>query len=456
MAKKLVENQKGNKALKIRIYPSVEQIQIIEKTFGACRFIYNNYLQERSEFYIKNILPIKKTLTKKEQSEIYKTFKRTSDKEYSKKYPWMKETSSSARHEACRHLDSAYSRFFDNCKKKRKVGKKKNLYGFPQFKSKKDSHQSYSDRITGFNFFSKIITIPKCGKVRFSHSDLPKWWEFKTKMNGSVTISRSASGKYYASILFTVENVNFKVENRKGTIGLDFSPSEFYINSDGNSGKDFGYVAQKQKNAKKLRKLQRAYAHKINLKQENSPKKIPSKNKQKARIKLARFEEKIANCRKDFIEKESLRLVKNYDKVVIEDLNLKGISKFLRNAKNMNDTSWTTFVSRLQAKGQDYNCKVIKADRYFPSSQICSSCGNQYHDLKLSEREWTCSCCGAHHIRDVNAAINLKSYVPLERRKLTPVDSDSESYIALFAMQALSLDEAGRVQATVPKKMPHL
>ena len=189
------------------------------------------------------------------------------------------------------------------------------------------------------------------------------------------------------------------------------------------------------------------------IKQENSPRKLSSKNREKARIKLARLEEHIAFCRKDWIEKESLRLVKSYDKVVVEDLNLKGISKFLRNAKNMNDTSWATFVARLEQKGQDYNCEGIKADRYFPSSQLCSNCGFQYKGLKLSEREWTCCNCGTHHIRDVNAAINLKNYVPLERRKLTPVDSDI-SKLAELALQAGTLDEAGKVQATIPKKMP--
>ena len=179
------------------------------------------------------------------------------------------------------------------------------------------------------------------------------------------------------------------------------------------------------------------------IKQENSSRKVSSKNREKVRVKLARLEEHIAFCRKDWIEKESLRLVKSYDKVVVEDLNLKGISKFLRNAKNMNDTSWATFVARLEQKGQDYNCEVIKADRYFPSSQICSKCGFQYHDLKLSEREWTCSCCGTHHIRDVNAAINLKNYVPLERRKFTPVESDKINSLASLALQIGTLNETG-------------
>ena len=190
---------------------------------------------------------------------------------------------------------------------------------------------------------------------------------------------------------------------------------------------------------------------------ENCPRKVSSKNREKARIKLARLEEHIANCRKNWIEKESLRLVQSYDKVVVEDLNLKGISAFLRNAKNMNDTSWGTFVARLQAKGKDYNCEVIKADRYFPSSQLCSKCGFQYKSLKLSEREWTCSCCGTHHLRDVNAAINLKNYVPLEERELKPVESSKVAKLAKLALQATELDEAGStLQVTKCKNLPNL
>ena len=246
-------------------------------------------------------------------------------------------------------------------------------------------------------------------------------------------------------MLFEIDKPKYKIENRKDSIGLDFSPSEMYVSSENQTGKDFGYIAQKQKYHKKLRRLQRTFARRQMIKQENSSRKVSSKNREKVRVKLARLEEHIAFCRKDWIEKESLRLVKSYDKVVVEDLNLKGISKFLRNAKNMNDTSWATFVARLEQKGQDCNCEIIKADRYFPSSQLCSKCGFQYHDLKLSEREWTCCSCGVHHIRDVNAAINLKNYVPLERRKLTPVDSDI-SELAELALQVGTLDEAGTKQ----------
>lgn len=101
------------------------------------------------------------------------------------------------------------------------------------------------------------------------------------------------------------------------------------------------------------------------------------------------------------------------------------------------------FVSRLQAKGEDYNCKVIKADRYFPSSKLCSCCGWKYENLTLDIRKWTCPKCGTNHIRDVNAAINLKNYVPLEERELTPVESDKVKSLALLALQVGSLNEAG-------------
>ena len=305
-------------------------------------------------------------------------------------------------------------------------------------------------------FENRIVKIPKIGKIVFKDRAFPKWWNQIQKLC-SMTISKSCSGNYYVSILFEISPSTYKVENRKDAIGLDFSPSEMYVSSENQTGKDFGYIAQKQAHSKKLKKFQKRFAKKQMVTVENCPRKVSSKNREKARIKLARLEGHIANCRKDWIEKESLRLVRSYDKVVVEDLNLKGISKFLRNAKNMNDTSWATFVLRLQAKGKDYNCKVIKADRYFPSSQICSCCGFQYKGLKLSERKWTCCNCGTHHIRDVNAAINLKNYVPLEEREFTPVESSKVASLAMLALQATELDEAGStLQATKCRNLPNL
>lgn len=437
MSNKLVEKSTiQHKSLKLRIYPNKEQLILINKTFGCCRLVYNERLQERNEFYIDHILNIPRE-NKSERLAEYKKFKPENLKD---KYPFLKEVSSQALCQSENDLKNAYNNFFKSQK-----GTKKGKSGFPKFKSKKNNRQSYRECMvseTALNFFRKYIKIPKLGKVPFSHNSLPKWYFNRIKLC-NITIEKSCSNRYYAVLLYEIEGQSYKIENRTESIGLDFSPSEMYVDSNGQSGKDFGYIAQKQKNAKKLKKLQRAFARKQMIKQENSPRKVSSKNREKARIKLARFEEYIAFCRKDFIEKESLRLVKTYDKVVVENLNLIGISKFLRNAKNMNDTSWATFVSRFETKGKDYNCEVIKADRYFPSSQLCSKCGWQYHDLKLSEREWTCCNCGTHHIRDVNAAINLKNYVPLERRKLTPVESDKINSLALLALQVGTLSETG-------------
>ena len=399
MSDKLVENSTiQHKSLKLRIYPTEKQSQLLNQTFGCCRKLYNEHLQERNEFYINNILPIPKEERGTKSKEIYKTFKPKTEKEWKVIYPFLSEVSSTSLQQARMDCDQAFVNFF-----KSNNGSRKGKSGFPKFKSKKDNHQSYREPNVNENcrvfFENRLIKIPKLGKVTFKERAFPKWWNQIEKLC-SMTISKNCSGAYYVSILFETKPCNYEVENRKEAIGLDFSPSEMYVSSENQTGKDFGYIAQKQAHSKKLRKLQRRLVRKQFLKDPNSPKKLPSKNREKARVKLARLEEHITNCRKDWIEKESLRLVRSYDKVVVEDLNLKGISKFLRNAKNMNDTSWATFVARLEAKGQDYDCKVIKADRYFPSSQLCSKCGFQYHDLKLSEREWTCSCCGMHHIRE--------------------------------------------------------
>ena len=452
---KLVENSIIHKSLKLRIYPTEEQSHLINQTFGCCRKLYNEHLQERNEFYIDNILPIKNKATPLEIQKMYKTFKPKTEKEWKVIYPFLSEVSSTSLQQARMDCDQAFVNFFKSNK-----GTRKGKSGFPKFKSKKDNHQSYREPNVNENcqifFENRLVKIPKIGKVIFKDRAFPKWWNQVEKLC-SMTISKSCSGNYYVSILFEIAPCSYKVENRKEAVGLDFSPSEMYVSSENQTGKDFGYIAQKQAHSKQLRKLQRRLARKQFLKDSNSPRKLPSKNREKARIKLARLEEHISNCRKDWIEKETLRLVKSYNKVVVEDLNLKGISAFLKNAKNMNDTSWGMFVSRLQAKGEDYNCKVIKADRYFPSSQLCSTCGFQYRGLKLSERKWTCECCGTHHIRDVNAAINLKNYVPLEERELTPVESSKVAKLAELALQATEPEEAGStLQVTKRMNLPSL
>lgn len=392
-------------------------------------------------FYINNILPIKSKATKVQISQIYKNFKPKTEKEWKQIYPYMKEVSACALQQARIDCDQAFTNFFKSSR-----GLRKGKFGFPKFKSKRDDHQSYREVTvddSSLSFEKRKIRLPKLGIISFKNRKFPTWWDRKIKLC-NVTVEKNCSDQYYVAVLFEVQKDVYKIKNRKESLGMDFSPTKMYINSDGKSGKDFGYVAQKQAHYKQLKKLSRQ----LNRKQKGS------NNRNKARIKLARLEEHIANSRKDWIEKESLRLVKTYSKIIVEDLNLKGISKFLRNAKNMNDTSWGTFVSRLQMKGEDYDCNVIKADRYFSSSKTCSCCGWKHENLTLNIRKWTCPKCGTSHIRDVNAAINLKNYVPMEDRELTPVESSKTAKPAELVLQVTELDEAGNhLQVTSGKNV---
>ena len=254
MSNKLVESSIiQHKSLKLRIYPTEEQSQLINQTFGCCRKLYNEHLQERNEFYINNILPIKGEATKTEINQVYKSFKPKTEKEWKEIYPYMKEVSSYSLQQARMDCDQAFVNFF-----KSNNGTRKGKLGFPKFKSKKDNHQSYREPIVNGNskicFEERFVKISKLGKVKFKDRAFPKWWNQIQKLC-SMTISKSCSGNYYVSILFEITPCTYKVENRKNAIGLDFSPSEMYVSSENQTGKDFGYIAQKQAHSKQLRKL---------------------------------------------------------------------------------------------------------------------------------------------------------------------------------------------------------
>ena len=404
----MTNNNIRHKSLRLRIYPNKSQEILINKTFGCCRLIYNLHLEEKINYYEQNVKEIKDKL---ERNKIYKFFKPKTEKEWSEQFEFLSEVSKAALQQSRMNCDKSFQRFFSKKSK------------FPKFKSKKNNHQSYREvqvKLEHLDFDNQRIQIPKLKSVKFRNKDKPKWFNQIQKLC-SITVEKTPSGKYFAVCLFEIENKIYPTQNRIDSVGLDFSPELCYVDSNGNNAKDnFGYIAQKQAHHKQLRKYQRKLARKHK----------GSKNYEKARIKLARLEEHVANCRKDWIEKETLRLVTNYNKVVVEDLNLIGISKFLSNAKNMTDTSWRTFVERLIMKSENYNCSIIKVDRYFPSSQLCSNCGYQYHELKLYMRKWICPNCHKEHVRDVNAAINLKNYIPKELRESMPVE-DMEALASL-------------------------
>ena len=423
-----------NRALKVRLYPTQEQKEFLDKYLGTSRFFYNHLLNERIEFYKNEIEPIKND--EKLKKEKYKSFKPTSKKQFKEKFEWARECSDDCLNSTERNLQSAFNNFFKSLNKSRK-GK----MGFPKFRSKKEHKDSYTEchvKKNAFDFHNRKINISKCTPIYFKHREkLPKWYSDKCELK-SITLSKNSVGEYWVSLLFELPNfnANSKPINENQAIGLDWSPSEFYIDSECHSGKDYGYEPQKQKHHKQLAKLQRRLVRKTK----------GSANYEKARIKVARLEKHISDSRKWWIENESLRLAKNYSTIGIEDLNLQGIAKFLRNAKNINDCGYANFVTRLQQKGEELGTSVIKVDRYFPSSQLCHCCGYQNHNLKLSDREWTCPNCGEHHIRDYNASINLKNEairlsVPMRRGEFRSVE-DVETLANLALASSGASDEA--------------
>ena len=384
-------SHKVHKALKVRIYPSEKQKVILNKTFGCCRFMYNERLSEHIDYW-----------------NLYKdnpdrpTFKGTLPKELREtKCPWLGEdTISEALSQSINNCERAYSNFFSSLKGSRK-GRK---VGYPKFKSKKqhkDSFTLYMIKRKGLvDFKARTIFIPKLKytKFRIANSSLrSKWIEWFLEAKPlSMTVSRNASGEYYCSIIFEREQDIIQNIRLSHSIGLDFSPSSLYIDNNNNPAPN--YKPYKQINKKKLAKLQRNLFRKQK----------DSNNREKARVKLARFEKHISESRRDYIEKETLRLVRTYDVIGIEDLNLQGMMKFSRSAKNYVDASWYTFTQKLIWKSQFNDCIVIKSDRFYPSSKTCNTCGYINHNLTLKDRKWTCPNCGSEIIRDANAGKNLR------------------------------------------------
>ena len=375
------------RGLTVRLYPTEQQEGLMNKTFGCCRQIYNLHLNERNEYWKKY------SEVPKEERPILKP---TTEKQWKEKFEYMKEVSSTALQQSRKDCDQAFDNWFKSSKGM--IGGK---FKHPRFKSRKSNNFSYREVMISencFDFDHRTLNIPKLKKVKFKLRSLPKNFIIKSVKN--ITVKKTPSGKYFASLCCEVEysESTYRHESQMSAIGLDWSPKTMFVDDDGKTGCDYNYVAFKQKSSKKLHMLQK----KMMKKQKGS------KNRDKARIKVARLEEHIANQRKDFQEKLALELVKQYQVIGLEDLDLKGIAKFLRNAKNINDTGWNSFASKLERKATRYNSVVIKADRWFASSKTCSNCGHVNYNLKLSNRSWICPECGTNHVRDVNAAVNLK------------------------------------------------
>lgn len=356
----------ANKAYKFRIYPNQEQQILFAKTFGCVRFIYNRMLSDKIKYYEETKQKLNNTPA-----------------QYKKEFEWLKEVDSLALANAQMNLQTAYSNFFRSPK-----------IGFPKFKSKKSNRKSYTTNCVNRNISVENgnIKLPKIGFVKLKqHIQIPSDYKLK-----SVTVSQTPSGKYYASILFEYENQVPEKELRH-FLGLDFSMHELYKDSNGNEPAYPKYYRQAEK---KLKSEQR----KLSLMQKGS------KNREKQRIRVAKVHQRVVNQRKDFLHKQSRQITNAYDCVCIEDLDMKAMSQVLHFGKSVSDNGWGIFVSFLKYKLEEQGKRLVKVDKFFASSQICSCCGYKNTDTKnLSIRAWDCPRCGTHHDRDANAAINIRN-----------------------------------------------
>lgn len=357
---------------KYRIYPTPEQEVQIQKTFGCVRFVFNHFLALRKNLYVTE----KKSLSYKETSAILTQMKQKPETE------WLAEVDATALQSSLRNLDTAFQNFFRGLKQGTFVG-------FPCFKSKKNRRRSYISKKVGENIklLDGVVQLPKLGLVKCAVS---------RPIDGrilSATVSQTPSGKYYVSMCCTDVDIPQLAPAEK-SVGLDVGIASFAVDSDGKKYQNHKYLRHSER---KLIRAQRSLSRKSK----------GSKNRDKARIKVARIHEHIEAQRKDMLHKLTTKLIRENDVICVEDLKVQNMMKNHKLAKSIADASWFEFRRQLEYKAKWHGRKIIVVN---PSntSRCCSVCGTLSHEVKdLSVRSWTCSQCGSDHDRDGNAAKNI-------------------------------------------------
>lgn len=361
-------NRTYNRAYKFRLLPTKEQEIMFAKIFGCVRFIWNKMLEYAMNYYNEH------------KKSGYST-----PAQYKSEFPWLKEVDSLALANVQLNLKKGYQAFFEERAQA------------PKFKSKHGSKQSYTtnnqEASQAIRLHDGNLRLPKVGFVKLiQHRPIKDGEKIKT-----CTISKSASGKYYVSIMVEgaapVQHIKPRTEK---IVGLDFSMTSLYVSS---MGEIANYPRYYRMAEERLRILSRNV----------SRKKKGSKNRRKARLRLARWHEHIAYMRSDFLHKLSYALANTYDAVIVESLNMQAMSQALHFGKSVADNGWGRFLTFLEYKLIDRGKQLVRIDKWFPSSKKCSQCGTIKEALSLSERLYDCAMCGHIQDRDLNAALNIRT-----------------------------------------------
>ena len=358
------------KATKVRLYPTLEQAAFLNAQFGAVRFVYNKALHIISTQYKRHGTQLR---AKKDLKLLLAVAKK------SRKYPWLKDYDSMALQQACINLDRAFQNFFDPKLPAR----------YPRFKRKHGKQSSY--HCTGIKVGEGAIKIPKLTPIKARiHRDI-------TGTLKSITLTRTTTGKYYASVLVDDgEEAPAPLQTVDAVLGVDMGLTHLAIDSDGNKTANPRFLKRARAN---LRRKQKAL----------SRCQKGSKGRAKARLKLAKAHERLANVRADFQHKLSRQLIDDNQAVVVETLKVKNMLKNRKLAKHIADASWHSLIQKLAYKADAQGKHLVKIDQWFASTKTCAGCGHKVDKMPLSIRTWDCPGCGIQGIdRDVNAALNIR------------------------------------------------